>query len=96
MKFTKKNKNMKNFFFKSILIFFLFIISFHFTFNIAIKKINQQIYEITTKENVEKIKNQIRDEMKNAIEKDNYINKDDARLISSFLKKIIKELEINF
>jgi len=87
---------MKIFFFKSILIFFLFIIAFHLTFNIAIKKINQQIYEIRTKENVEKIKNQIRDEMKNAIEKDNYINKDDARLISSFLKKIIKELEINF
>jgi len=87
---------MKTFFFKSILIFFLFIIAFHLTFNIAIKKINQQIYEIRTKENIEKIKNQIRDEMKNAIEKDNYINKDDARLISSFLKKIIKELEINF
>jgi len=56
---------MKIFFFKSILIFFLFIIAFHLTFNIAIKKINQQIYEIRTKENVEKIKNQIRDEMKN-------------------------------
>jgi len=87
---------MKTFFFKSILIFFLFIIAFHLTFNIAIKKINQQIYEIRTKENIEKIKNQIRDEMKNAIEKDNYISKDDARLISSFLKKIIRELEINF
>jgi len=87
---------MKTFFFKSILIFFLFIVAFHLTFNIAIKKINQQIYEIRTKENVEKIKNQIRDEMKNAIEKDNYISKDDARLISSFLKKIFIELEINF
>jgi len=87
---------MKTFFFKSILIFFLFIVAFHLTFNIAIKKINQQIYEIRTKENIEKIKNQIRDEMKNAIEKDNYISKDDARLISSFLKKIFIELEINF
>jgi len=87
---------MKIFFFKSILIFFLFIIAFHFTFTIAIKKINQKISEITTKENVEKIKNQIRDEMKIAIAKDNYISKDDAKLISSFLKKIMKELEFNF
>jgi len=87
---------MKIFFFKSILIFFLFIIAFHLTFNIAIKKINQKIFEITTKENVEKIKNQIRDEMKSAIAKDNYISKDDAKLISSFFKKIMKDLEINF
>jgi len=87
---------MKIFFFKSILIFFLFFISFHLTFNIAIKKINQKIFEITTKENVEKIKNQIRDEMKSAIAKDNYISKDDAKLISSFFKKIMKDLEINF
>jgi len=87
---------MKIFFFKSILIFFLFIIAFHLTFNIAIKKINQKVFEITTKENIEKIKNQIRDEMKNAIEKDNYISKDDAKLISSFLKKIMKDLKINF
>jgi len=87
---------MKIFFFKSILIFFLFIIAFHLTFNIAIKKINQKIFEITTKENVEKIKNQVRDEMKSAIGKDNYISKDDAKLINSFFKKIMKDLEVNF
>jgi len=87
---------MKIFFFKSILIFFLFIIAFHLTFNIAIKKINQKIFEITAKENVEKIKNQIRDEIKSAVAKDNYISKDDAKLINSFLKKIMKDLEFNF
>jgi len=61
-----------------------------------IKKLNYEILEITNKENVEKIKNQIRDEMKSAIAKDNYISKDDAKLISSFFKKIMKDLEINF
>ena len=40
------------------------------------------------------IKSKIRDEMKDAIKKDRYLNKDDAQLIGSFLDKIQQEITL--
>ena len=84
---------MKLFFYKSILIFFLFIVAFHFTFGIASKNIKRQMQETLSKESVEKVKNQIRDEMENAVKKDRYISSEDAKLINKFLNKIKTDLE---
>ena len=84
---------MKIFFYKSILIFFLFIVAFHFTFGIASKNIKRQMQETLSKESVEKEKNQIRDEMENAVKKDRYISSEDAKLINKFLNKIKTDLE---
>ena len=84
---------MKIFFYKSILIFFLFIVAFHFTFGIASKNIKGQMQETLSKESVEKVKNQIRDEMENAVKKDRYISSEDAKLINKFLNKIKTDLE---
>ena len=84
---------MKNFFYKSILIFFLFIVAFHFTFGIASKNIKRQMQETLSKESMEKVKNQIRDEMENAVKKDRYISSEDAKLINKFLNKIKTDLE---
>tara|TARA_X000000368_G_C23047216_1_gene719674 strand:+ start:1941 stop:2204 length:264 start_codon:yes stop_codon:yes gene_type:complete len=84
---------MKIFFYKSILIFFLFIVAFHFTFGIASKNIKRQMQETLSKESVEKVKNQIRDEMENAVKKDRYISSEDAKLINKFLNKIKTDLE---
>ena len=38
------------------------------------------------------MKNQLRDELKNAIRKDRYLNPDDAKLINDFITKLKKEL----
>tara|TARA_B100001029_G_C15012235_1_gene424969 strand:+ start:358 stop:621 length:264 start_codon:yes stop_codon:yes gene_type:complete len=84
---------MKIFFYKSILIFFLFIVAFHFTFGIASKNIKRQMQETLSKESMEKVKNQIRDEMENAVKKDRYISSEDAKLINKFLNKIKTDLE---
>ncbi len=84
---------MKIFFYKSVLIFFLFIVAFHFTFGIASKNIKRQMQETLSKESVEKVKNQIRDEMENAVKKDRYISSEDAKLINKFLNKIKTDLE---
>ena len=94
MKFTKIIDYFnENFFYKSILIFFLFIVAFHFTFGIASKNIKRQMQETLSKESVEKVKNQIRDEMENAVKKDRYISSEDAKLINKFLNKIKTDLE---
>ena len=84
---------MKIFFYKSFLIFFLFIVAFHFTFGIASKNIKRQMQETLSKESMEKVKNQIRDEMENAVKKDRYISSEDAKLINKFLNKIKTDLE---
>ena len=84
---------MKIFFYKSILIFFLFIVAFHFTFGIASKNIKRQMQETLSKESMEKVKNQIRDEIENAVKKDRYISSEDAKLINKFLNKIKTDLE---
>ena len=84
---------MKIFFYKSILIFFLFILAIHFSFSVIKKQIKNEYLKFISKENVEYIKNKIRVELKNGIEKKNLINSDDANLINNFLIKIKSELQ---
>ena len=38
------------------------------------------------------MKNKLRDELKNAISKKNYLSPDDAKLINDFINKLKKEL----
>ena len=83
---------MKNFIYKCLLVFFLFIIAFHFTFNLKLRQYEKRLKLITDKQNIEKIKNKVKDEMKNAIEKDNYLTSEERNLINNFIKKVNQEL----
>ena len=57
-----------------------------------LKEINYKIEKIQSKESVDKIKDKFREELRNAIEKENYLNQEDAKLINDFINKIKKEL----
>ena len=57
-----------------------------------LKEINHEIEKIQSKESVDKIKDKFREELRNAIEKENYLNQKDAKLINDFINKIKKEL----
>ena len=57
-----------------------------------LKEINHEIEKIQSKESVDKIKDKFREELRNAIEKENYLNQEDAKLIKDFINKIKKEL----
>ena len=57
-----------------------------------LKEINHEIEKIQSKETVNKIKDKFREELRNAIEKENYLNQEDAKLINDFINKIKKEL----
>ena len=83
---------MKLFFYKSILIFFLFLIGFHFSFNYIVKEVRSNIENNFSKEKIEDIKSKLRDEMEVAIKKDVFISKDDAELITKFFNKIKTDL----
>ena len=58
---------MKIFFYKSILVFILFILAIHFSFTIIKKQIKNDYLNFISKENVEYIKDKIRVELKNGI-----------------------------
>ena len=64
------------------------------TIGYQIRSLEKEIDSLASKENLEMIKSKIRDEMKDAIKKDRYLNKDDAELIGSFLDKIQQEITL--
>ena len=83
---------MKLFIYKSLIIFFLVFLLFKLTFGTLIKNYEKKIDAYFSKGNVNQIKEKIKEEMQNAIEKDNYLNPEDAKLINKFLKKLQKEI----
>ena len=86
---------MKIFFYKSVIVFFFFLLAFHFSFNYASKKISSLVNEKISKDSIEIIKENIREEIQTAIQKDDYIKPEDAKLINQFLNKIRSDLEKN-
>ena len=62
------------------------------TYGTKIKQLNDKLEEFKSQENINYMKNKLRDELKNAIRKDRYLNPDDAKLINDFITKLKKEL----
>lgn len=84
---------MKIFFYKTLLVALVFFIVFQITFGSLINKVENKIYEIKYKENIEMIKAKIKNQMEIAINKDEFISKEDAELINKFINKIQKDLK---
>ena len=70
----------------------MYFLLFQLTVGMKIKQFNNDFENLKSKDNVESIKNKLRDELKNAISKENYLSPDDAKLINEFINKIKKEL----
>ena len=77
---------MKLFFYKSILILFLFLLGFHYSFNYVVKFVKKNVENNFSKSQII-VKNKVREEMKDAISKDKFISDEDAKLINKFLEK---------
>ena len=86
---------MKIFFYKSLLIFFLFLIGFHFSFNFAVKSVKRELENVVSKEQIVILKSKIKDEMNSALDKNEIIKEDEAKLINKFINKIISDLNNN-
>ena len=65
---------------------------FHFTIGVKIKQLSHELEKMQSKENIEVFKNKIRGELKNALEKDKYLDPEDAKLINDFINKLQEEL----
>ena len=84
---------MKIFVYKTLFVFFLIYLLLQFTIGVKIRQIQRDIDNFKSKENVEIIKDKIRDEIRNAINKERYLSKEDAQLINDFIDKIKTDLK---
>ena len=84
---------MRIFVYKTLFLVILIYILFQLTIGHTIKKIKEEIYNLKSKENIELIKNKIREEIEVAIKKDKLLDERDKKLINDFLEKIRRELQ---
>ena len=84
---------MKNFFYKLTLISISLILIYKFTIGDEISEIIKKTNSISTKEGRKETIEKIKNEIKRATEKENYLSKEDAVLINNFINKIKSELK---
>lgn len=85
---------MKIFIYKTAIITFIFVIVFEILIGSRINNLKKQIYELSSQQNREQIIIKIKEEIKKANKKEKYLSEEDRILLSTFLKKIIRELEL--
>ena len=85
---------MKIFLVKSIIVFFGIFFLFQATVGSQFESFRDSLNTFSSKEKRDVLKEKIKDEMKKGIEKENYFEESERILISKFLKKIFKELEL--
>ena len=83
---------MKIFVYKALFVFVCIFLLFQLTVGVKIKQFERELDNFKSKENIENIKNKIRKELRNAVEKENYLSDDDAKLINEFINKLKQEL----
>ena len=83
---------MKIFVYKTIFVMICLFFVFNFTVGYQIRKIENKIENISSKEQIENIKNKIRDELREGLKKEKIMSEEDRILIGNFKKKIINEL----
>ena len=85
---------MKIFIYKTAIVAVVTLIIFEIIIGSKIKSIKREISQISSEQNREKIITKIREEISKANQKESYLSEEDRKLISTFLKKIGKELEL--
>ena len=83
---------MKIFLYKFVIILLGVFLLFEFTIGSKLKHYERNLRHILSKQNIETIKQKAREEMRDALSKEVYLDPQDAKLLSQFIKKIQEEL----
>ena len=83
---------MRNFIYKTIIVVAALILVFEFTIGNTLIKITTQTDLLLTKDGRKEMIGTIKNEMRKAIEKENYLKQDERVLINKFVDKIKNEL----
>tara|TARA_B100001989_G_C24284831_1_gene338186 strand:+ start:277 stop:540 length:264 start_codon:yes stop_codon:yes gene_type:complete len=86
---------MKNYILKLIIFFAVLFLFFEFTIGKRLDKFENTVNSFKNNEQRIQIKEKIKIELKKGIEKENYFDEEERYLISTFLKKLAKELSLN-
>ena len=86
---------MKIFFYKTAIIFFLILVTFQLTIGSQLRNFERKIENLKSKENIEIVKNKLREELRNASSKERYLSKEDAELIKNFINKLNTEINLS-
>jgi|TARA_B100001750_G_C15378295_1_gene531035 3-isopropylmalate dehydratase small subunit len=91
---NKKDNSLKNFFIKLISITIAIIVIINVSYNLIFAEKMEKIgflLNLNSKENIELVKNKIRKELREGLEKEKILNKEDKQLLSEFYLKIKNE-----
>lgn len=83
---------MRIFVYKTLFVSVCIFLLFQLTIGSKIREVSSRLDKFKSKQNIEIMKNKMRNEIKSAIEKDSYLTPEDALLINKFLSKLKKEL----
>jgi len=83
---------MRNYIYKILIAAVAFILVFEFTIGRKFNQINEKTEIIFTKEGRKEMVISLKNEMKKAIEKENYLDEEERVLINKFIEKIRNEL----
>ena len=84
---------MREYIYKILILSIALIIVFEFTVGRKFNQINEKIDAFFTKEGRKEMVISIKDEMREAIEKENYFDEEERVLIREFISKIRKEIQ---
>ena len=87
-----KNYNMKIFIYKFLVACLFIFILFHLTFGYVVRSYEVKIQNSFSKDKIRFLKNIIRSEIQDGLNKERILSKEDSILINEFLEKIVKDL----
>ena len=85
---------MRKFLIRTIIVIAAVFFLYQFTIGSEISNLKNTLTSYSDKGKREMIKEKLKDEMKKGIQKENYFDEEEKVLISKFLKKILKELDL--
>jgi len=86
---------MKKFLIRTVIVIVAVFFLYQLTIGSEISNLKNTLASFSDKGKREMIKEKLKDEMRKGIQKEKYFEEEDRILISQFLKKILKELDLN-
>ena len=83
---------MKLFVYKTLVACFLIFVLFHLTIGYTLRSYENKIKNYFSKDKINFLKDKIREEIKDGLEKERILSKEDSVLLNKFLEKISKDL----
>ena len=86
---------MRIFIYKLLITLAGIYILFQLTIGLFVNEVKKNISKFSSSENISLLKDKIREEIRNGIEKEKILNESDSILLKKFIEKISREININ-